>query len=147
MAGFVESEVVFTQRLTTLGMAEFKDKLAENRARAWGEMAFACAYVPGQSDEAPLEAFGEKILGNALPKFPTLRRLRFEAYTQMTPDLRSQTERSSEGKPNKLSLLERNARREKTKRKLVGLDFSGTHNASHSLTDMCCDIYEANVLR
>ena len=121
MAGFMESEAVFAHRLQSLGLADCKDRLAENHVKTWGDMAFACAYVPGQSDEAPLIAFGKKLLGDTLPKFPTFRRLMFEAYTHMTSDLRSQTERSSEDKPKKLSLPERNARREKIKQKLVGV--------------------------
>ena len=59
----MESETAFTHRLQSLGMADFKDKLAENHVRTCGDMAFACAYVPGQSDEVPLVALGKKMLG------------------------------------------------------------------------------------
>ena len=74
-----------------------------------------------------------------------VRRLYFEAFTLMTANLRSQVERTDDDKPRKLSLPEREARRQQVIPKLQGLDLEGVHEVSHALVDTCVHMREESL--
>ena len=87
MASNLDSTAVFEARAVEIGVTEAE--LQRLRAKGWnafGRLAFACSYVPGQPDETPLAKLALAIAGEtgtepSDERFPVIRRLFFEAYS------------------------------------------------------------------
>ena len=136
MAYIVDSKPTFDERVKTIGLGDFLDKIHEAGFYTLGDFAYSCSRVPGSGDDDKfISEVAVPILGDVKAKIPALRRLWFEAYTAAAAELRARVDRTDEDKPRKMSLPERAARRERIKPKLGGLDLQGVHECSHALED------------
>ena len=146
MSGLVDSAAVFVDYVKKVGL---EDKMDVFRARNWTTLAgfaFASSYTPGAPDDTKFIAdVVAPSLGEDQSKINAVRRLYFEAFTLMTANLRSQVERTDDDKPRKLSLPEREARRQQVLPKLQGLDLEGVHEVSHALVDTCVHMREESL--
>ena len=94
----LESEVVFVERVTKLGLADIWPKFQARGWKSMGEFAFAANYAPGQADDsvfiteivAPLTADPKSA------KIAALRRLLFECYSAFASDMAQRTNRTEE---------------------------------------------------
>ncbi len=88
----VDSEAVFQERLTAMGLTELKEMFADRGWKTLASFAFACSFVPGApggDDKVCQEKVVLKLVTSEdSPLVPSLRRLYFEAYTTATADLK-----------------------------------------------------------
>ena len=153
MASNVDSVAVFEARAVEIGVSEAE--LQRLRSKGWntfGRLAFACSYVPGQSDEAPLAKLAIAVIGESGTepsdeRFPIARRLFFEAYSLTSADMRSRVERRDEDCHRRLAAPERSARYDAQVLRLPGLRLTGELEPSHFLIDLVQSMAEENVLR
>ena len=149
----LQSTVTFEARAREIGFSE--DELNRLRAYGWntfGRLAFSANYTPGSQDESGLRLLACQIFGtspDAIPaaRMPLVRMIYFEAYTFAAADLRSRVERRSDDAPRLLAPLEREARREEQRKRLVGLTLTGELEISDALMDLVVQISETNRLR
>ena len=133
----LDSPSVFEERLRRAGLDDTEIKKCQDAGWATlGDFAFSSSYVPGGADDSAFVAVCNTILGLNSPKQAQLRRVFFEAYTFAAGDLKRRMETSGgdDERARKLPEVERNARYERQKAKLAGLDLTGELEVSHQLT-------------
>jgi hypothetical protein len=147
MAGLLDSSVAFEQKVASVGLA---DKWDIFKAKGWvtyATFAFSASYVPGSPDDSAFVAGVIKVvLDDTDNRGPALRRLFFEAYTLFVGDLKSRMDRTDADPPRRLVVPEREARRQRLKLRLPGLDMEGELDVSYSLVDRCVQLWEDDVL-
>ena len=77
----------------------------------------------------------------------SLRRLWVESHTLWLADMKHQVERSADSAPRKLPQPERGARQEEQRRRLPGVDITGSMEPSNALVDLIAQMREENVLK
>lgn len=110
----LDSPAVFLSRAQEIGVERDEiERLDSLGLNTFGKMAFACNYVPGQTNEAPLLVLMSRICNeDPAPehKVPPLRRLFFESYTLAAADMSSRLNKRDGDEPRKLAQAERSAR-------------------------------------
>ena len=150
MAGSIESEAVFRQRTSELGLSSIHiAALATAGYQTMGRFAYCCGYVPGgNQDEKPLiEAVTAAIGADPGTSMAVFRRLYFECFTMIQSDLKLKLERSDEAPLRRLAVPERASRYEIQSRKLAGLVLRGELECSDSLIDEAVSQFDDNRLR
>jgi hypothetical protein len=145
----MESKACFTLRLAQLGIPELATPLANRRIATLSELAYCCAYVPGQADETPFLEGLVKAVGVdvADARVGALRRLFYEAFALAAVELKAKGERTSEDAPRRLPNAERAARFESLQTRLVGIRLTEELEPSHQLVDTVAQIVEDGHLR
>lgn len=93
----VMSEADFEARAAELQVsADELARLKTLKCNTFGRLAFACNYVPGHADDAPLRALGRAIAG--VDPAPDDRMV-FEAYTLAAADLKMRVDRKDDDLP------------------------------------------------
>ena len=142
----LNSEAVLGERLNAAGFTDDEQTRMRNQGlTTLARVAFCCAYQPG-GDEGPLLAaattiFGNQVSGSTMVSF---RMLHFEAFTIMAADMRQRITRTDDTTPQRLPAAERQARIERQKQRLVGLELRDELEPSHTLVDAAVQIYEDN---
>ena len=96
----IDSKACFLQRLAALGLETLAARCQALRLDSFGAFAYACPYVPGQSDEAPFEAFLLQ-LGATPEQGPQARRLFCESVALTAAVLKGRTERTTDDPPRR----------------------------------------------
>ena len=144
----IDSKASFAARVKELGLGDFLGKLVDLGADTYAGFAFMANCTPGQSDDKPFqEGIIKPILGEGhVAKRTQLRRLFFESFTLVSADLKNKLEATDDDKPKKMTVAERNARREATIPKTSGLDTQGVHNPAHSTIDLASQILQNDIV-
>ena len=142
----LNSEAVLGERLNAAGFtADEQTRMRQQGLTTLARVAFCCAYQPG-GDEGPLltaakTIFGEPVQGSTMVSF---RMLHFEAFTIMASDMRQRITRTDDSTPQRLPAAERQARIDRQKQRLIGLELRDELEPSHALVDAAVQIYEDN---
>ena len=148
MANLVDSEADFKAGVTKVGLGAYYQKMTELGLTTYANFAFSSAYQPGSPDESVfVKDVVVPILADNVALRPALRRLYFEAHTYVTADMRNRVEKTDEDKPRKMSVQEREARRQRVVPKLQGLDTENVHDPSDSLCNLAYGMYEDNRIK
>ena len=149
MASGVESKAVFFARALAIGLErEVVDSFVAYGLATMAQLAFGCAFQPGQQDETPLTA----IITAALDRAPTvqelanIRRLWYESHAAVIQDMRCRTERTDSDGPKKLAPAERAARLVSQQARLAGIVIAGDLEPSFSLLDKVCQQFDLDQL-
>lgn len=109
----LDSNAVFKARAVEIGLGgPTLKRLDELEWNAYGKLAFASNYRPGQTDEGPLITLAEQVTQQSPPppqQLPLIRRLVSESCAQAAADLKLRAERKEEDAPRKLAQAERAA--------------------------------------
>ena len=120
-----------------LGLQDYADVFRADRWLNYGIFAFAVPSVGGSMDE---KAFWNNVLRKIEPKLSdeddeqeppkaaSLRRLWHESYIIAMSEMKARVERTDEETPVKIPLVEREARKDRLKRRLPGLDIANNLN-------------------
>ncbi len=149
MTALIDSEAVFRTRAKAIGLTD--GHVNTMKARGWstlGALAFACAYIPGGSDDSALVTdVSEPVVGNGSPLSSSMRRLYYEAFTMVEADLKHRAEAKGDDTPRKLPLPERSARYERVVKLFPNIDISGPFEPSRQLVDMVVSQVEEGIVR
>ena len=143
----LDSAAAFNERVIHRGLEAHLAHFQSIGWRTFGDIAFVSAYAPG-GDEA---LFVSDIILRGLRDAdhidkPRLRRLYWEAFTLNTADLRRQVESGPSDVPRVVLNAEREERRARVERHLVGLELIDDLDVSDRLIDRCIAIYDNNRL-
>ena len=137
MAATVDSKATFKARVVEFGLGDLYEKMVDRGLVTYAAMAFSCACTPGSGDEKPfIDQVVTPLVGENVARRPALRRLFFESFTLVTAELKNKVERTDDNKPHKMTLAERNARRDNISPKLSGLDLDGVHDPARFTIDL-----------
>lgn len=140
MASLIDSEAVFKERLSSLGIrADVRNGLSLAGFDTYGAYAYSFSQ-PGQKieDSAFNEWVSASISANArLGEVASLKRLLFEAHTYVLADLRTRV----------VPEAERSKRLKTLRDQLPGILIEGPLEPSHSLLELCCSQAETKALR
>ena len=143
----IDSTAVFAERIIELGLSAHVDRFV---AKKWFTLA-NLAYASNAGSSGDEDKFISQVvipgLGRAdHPDLPTMRRLYFEAFMLSANELRQRTEAKPEGIPREVPAPERRERRQKTAKRLVGLNIRGNLEPSNRLIDRCLDMVDSDAV-
>ena len=152
--GAVDSEAVFVQRLSELGLAELRDRLRELGWLSHGNFAFFVTSAPGgvvdeekfaNSVVRPIFNLGAEA---ALPaKTSAVRRLFFESHALTVGELRHRVERTDSDAPRKVPQAEREARKKTLRARLSpGLRVEGELDPANVVVDRFVAMVDDNTI-
>jgi len=154
MAGHLDSQSVFTVRLTSLGIDDASiNQLISSGINTMARLAYICSIQPGVSDDNPFfVALAAALRLGGPDDIPVgdkaaYRRAWFESSTVAIAEVRSKIEATSEDAPKRMPKEERNARHKKQQAKLGGIKIEGVVEPSHALLDAVWAMREENSLR
>ena len=147
MSRFFDSKQVFAQRVDELGMGELINPLKNKGWVSFGILAFVTEFVPGTSPpEIFLNEVVKPLVGDNQADIdrwkPLLKRLFMEAYTLAAHDIQSRSDGPDPDAPRKMPSAEREYRLTTLQTKLTGLVLEGELLPSHSLIDICSNMFE-----
>ena len=147
----LDSKVVFSSRVTALGLADLLPGLIQNGWDSMGAFAFSSNYAPGQADDTKfIQDVVVKLTGEEdSVKKPALRRLHFESFSLVAADMAARSSRIDEDeKPRKLPGVEREARLEIFRAKVSGiLEIEGELEPSSILIDKAHHMMDTGELK
>jgi hypothetical protein len=145
----LDSEASFASRLRDLRLEPFAELITAAGWGTAGSFAFSCNYSPGMTDETSfVNTVVIPILGAAdHPLKASLKRLHFESYTLMVSEMKRKVERVEDDAPRRLPMPERDARRDRQARELVGLSLTGEFECAHGLIDKAVQMMEDDIIR
>ena len=149
MASGVESRAVFIARALAIGLErDVVDSFVAYGLATMSQLAFGCAFQPGQQDEAPLTAMINAALGRAptVGELANIRRLWYESHAAVIQDMRGRIERTDNDGPKKLAPAERAARLVAQQSRLTGIVIAGDLEPSFSLLDKVCQQFDLDQL-
>ena len=144
---FLDSEATFTQQAEDAGLSTpWVDALKNGALATFAKLSFAVT-SPGvvASDDQINRFLGDMRPGVAptIADLAAFKRILFESQTLMMHSFKA-TARGEESVPKKMSAPERQARLERQREQLRGLDIQGPLEPSHSLYDLCASMIEKN---
>ena len=149
MSAVLESEAIFEERVTAMGLADFLEGFKRLGWGTHGTFAYSSSYVPGAVDDSK---FVQDVVIPLLerddhPKKSLVRRLFFESYTVATAELRRRHDRTEEDAPRRVPASEKEARRSQLAARLApGVELKGELDPSYSLIDAAVQMHEDNTL-
>ena len=146
-ASFLDSEATFSQQAEDAGLSEAWVEALKNGALAtFAKLSFAVT-SPGvvATDDQITRFLGDLRPGVAptIADRSAFKRILFESQTLMMHSFKA-TAKGEEALPKKLSAPERQARLERQRQELRGLDIQGPLEPSHALYDLCASMIEKN---
>jgi hypothetical protein len=150
MSGYIESEAVFQQRCTEIGLTAAHHRLlCTANYSTMGKFAYSCNFVPGAADDTRLIETIDRVCGVHPDEgiVGIFRRLFFESFTMVQADLKMRLERSDEAPLRKLAVPERAARYAKQVAKLTSLVLTGQLECSDCLVDETIRQFDENRLK
>ena len=150
MSGYIESEAVFKQRCSEIGLSVAQHlSLVSASYSTMGRFAYGCSYVPGAPDDAALIGMIDRICEGHPDEgvVGLFRRLYFESFTMVQSDLKLRLERSDEAPLRKLAVPERSARYDKQVLKLSSLVLTGELECADCLVDETIRQFDENRVR
>ena len=115
MAQQTESEAVFRERVSSLGLDDFFSVFAQKGWTTYGAFAFSTSSPPGTADRNQITdqiivpVLGEEGQDHQLA--PSLRRLHWESTLLAIGEMKQRVERTGDEPPRRLPDAERNVRR------------------------------------
>ena len=143
----LDSEATFTQQAEEAGLSDvWLDALKHSSLATFAKLSFAVTSPGVVASDAQITAFLNDIRPNAAPTIAdraAFKRILFESQTLMMHSFKA-VARGEESASKKLSAPERQARLERQRAQLSGLDISGPLEPSHALYDLCAGMIEKN---
>ena len=151
MTSLADSSATFEARAKALQIpTQIIETLAAQDANTMAKYAWVSGLPPGTKEaDDEFVAF----LHNLLDPQPTvgvlssLRRLWFESHTLWLADMKQQVERPADATPRKVPQPERGAQQADQRKRLLGVDISGSMEPSNALIDLIAQMREENILR
>ena len=154
MAGHLDSQSVFTVRLSALGIdAGQIQTLVDSGVNSMARLAYICSLQPGVADDTPfftalasalkLASHNDIPLGDRA----AYRRAWFESSTVAIAEIRSKVESTQEDLPKRMPKEERNNRYRLQQKRLGGIKIEGAVEPSHGLLDAVWSMREDDTLR
>ena len=146
-SSYLDSEATFAQQAKEAGLSEpWIDALKNSAVATFAKLSFAVT-SPGTvaTDEQINRFLGTMRVGIApsIADMAAFKRILFESQTLMMHSFKA-TARGEDAAPKKLSAPERDARLERQRQQLTGLDIAGPLEPSHVLYDLCANMIEKN---
>ena len=151
MSGYIESEAVFQQRCTEIGLSSaFHQLLCDANYSTMGKFAYCCNFVPGGADDTQLISAIDRVCKGVHPDegvVGVFRRLFFESFTMVQADLRMRLERSDSAPLRRLAVPERAARYARQVTKLCSLVLTNELECADCLVDETIRQFDENRLK
>ena len=151
LMSIIDSEAQFEARAQELGLSpDCLQALHTKGVHTLGQLAFALGPTPGETKPEEVQAFLSKLAACTETDALIVQRLIFEAQTLLVASLKAQVEQSSSSAAESakhLPPLERQARIDRQKERLVGLHIAGESEPSHELIDLCFSMFESKAIR
>ena len=146
-SSYLDSEATFSQQAKEAGLSEpWVDALKTNAVATFAKLSFAVTSPGVVATDDQINRF----LGNmrvrvapSIADMAAFKRILFESQTLMMHSFKA-TARGEDAAPKKLSAPERDARLERQRQQLTGLDIAGPLEPSHTLYDLCASMIEKN---
>ena len=146
-ASFLDSEATFTQQAEDAGLSTpWVDALKNGALATFAKLSFAVTSPEMVASDDQVNRFWGGMRPGVAPTIADLaafKRILFESQTLMMHTFKA-TARGEESVPKKMSAPERQARLERQREQLRGLDIQGPLEPSHSLYDLCASMIEKN---
>ena len=146
-SSFLDSEATFTQQAEDGGLSRaWIDALKLNQMATFAKLSFAITTPGTVATDDQINRFLNTIRVGVAPTIAELaafKRLLFESQTLMMHSFKS-TARGEETGPKKMAQPEREARLERQREQLRGLDISGPLEPAHALYDVCAGMVDKN---
>ena len=146
----VDSEAAFEQRLREV-MPALAVRMAVINAgiRTFSGLAFASGTPQNPPSDDVFRTFADGILpaGYDMATYSSLRRLHFEASTLVVAQLKSKVIGDPDEGRHKLPIVEKQARLDNQRRRLVGVEIEGELQPSYQLIDAVNNMIESNTIQ
>eukprot|EP00435_Cladocopium_sp_Y103_P010565 s3649_g2.t1 len=146
-SSFLDSEATFVQQAEDGGLSRpWIDALKLNQMATFAKLSFAITTPGTVATDEQINRFLNTIRVGVAPTIAELgafKRLLFESQTLMMHSFKT-TARGEDSGPKKMAQPEREARLERQREQLRGLDISGPLGPAHSLYDICANMVEKN---
>ena len=146
-SSFLDSEATFVQQAEDGGLSrDWVDALKANQMATFAKLSFAITTPGTVATDDQINRFLNTIRVGVAPTIAELaafKRLVFESQTLMMHSFKT-TARGEEAGPKKMAQPERDARLERQREQLRGLDISGPMEPAHSLYDVCANMIDKN---
>lgn len=146
-ASFLDSEATFSQQSEDAGLSgPWVDALKNSSLATFAKLSFAVTSPGVVATDDQINRFLGDLRPGVAPTIADLaafKRILFESQTLMMHSFKA-TARGDESLPKKMSAPERQARLERQREQLRGLDIQGPLEPSHALYDLCASMIEKN---
>ena len=150
MAQQTESEAVFRERVSNLGLDDFLSIFLQKGWTTYGAFAFSTSSPPCPADSNQITdqiiapVLGEEGQDHQLA--PSFRRLHWGSTLLAIGEMKQRVERTGDEPQRRLPHAERRVRRTRLETRLVGLRLEGYGEPSFSLVDLFVDAFDTNQL-
>eukprot|EP00435_Cladocopium_sp_Y103_P021104 s3819_g5.t1 len=146
-SSFLDSEATFIQQAEDGGLSRpWIDALQTNQMATFAKLSFAITTPGTVATDDQINRFLNTIRVGVAPTIAELaafKRLLFESQTLMMHSFKS-IARGEDSGPKKMAQPEREARLERQREQLRGLEISGPLEPAHSLYDLCASMLDKN---
>ena len=149
LMALVDSEAAFEQRLReVLPTVTVRRAIINAGIRTFSGLAFASGTPQNPSSDDVFRNFADGILpgGYDMATYSSFRRLHFEASTLVVAQLKSRVIGDPDEGKQKLPIVEKQARLEDQRRRLVGVEIEGELQPSFQLVDAVNNMIETNTV-
>ena len=150
LMALVDSEAAFEQRLReVLPTVAVRRAIINAGIRTFSGLAFASGTPQNPPSDDVFRNFADGILpgGYDMATYSSFRRLRFEASTLVVAQLKSRVIGDPDEGKQKLPIVEKQARLEDQRRRLVGVEIEGELQPSFQLVDAVNNMIETNTVQ
>ena len=146
-SSILDSEATFIQQSEEAGLTRpWIDALRDNGLATFAKLSFAITSPGTVATDEQVSRFLNTLRGGAaatIAELAAFKRLLFESQTLMMHSFKS-TAKGDEAAPKRMAPPERDARLERQRELLRGLDIKGPLEPAHALYDACATIMERN---
>ena len=146
-ASFLDSEATFSQQSEDAGLSgPWVDALKNSSLATFAKLSFAVTSPGVVATDDQINRFLGDLRPGVAPTIADLaafKRILFESQTLMMHGFKA-TARGDDSLPKKMSAPERQARLERQREQLRGLEIQGPLEPSHALYDLCAGMIEKN---
>ena len=150
LMALVDSEAAFEQRLReVLPTVAVRRAIINEGIRTFSGLAFASGTPQNPPSDDVFRNFADGILpgGYDMATYSSFRRLHFEASTLVVAQLKSRVIGDPDEGKQKLPIVEKQARLEDQRRRLVGVEIEGELQPSFQLVDAVNNMIETNTVQ
>ena len=150
LMALVDSEAAFEQRLReVLPTVAVRRAIINEGIRTFSGLAFASGTPQNPPTDDVFRNFADGILpgGYDMATYSSFRRLHFEASTLVVAQLKSRVIGDPDEGKQKLPIVEKQARLEDQRRRLVGVEIEGELQPSFQLVDAVNNMIETNTVQ
>jgi len=146
-SSILDSEATFIQQSEEAGLTRpWIDALRDNGLATFAKLSFAITSPGTVATDEQVSRFLNTLRGGAaatIAELAAFKRLLFESQTLMMHSFKS-TAKGDEAAPKRMAPPERDARLERQRELLRGLDIKGPLEPAHALYDACATMIERN---